>query len=453
MSFSDTIVACATGQQNAALAIIRISGESAFHILSTSLLEKEKFGKATASVIKRYTIIDNLTNQTIDEVTIIKYLPPKSYTGENLAEILCHGNVLITNKVISVLIDNGARLALGGEFTKRAFVNGKVSLTKAEAINQIITTKTQVAHQNAIISFSGKDIVFFEEIKTSLLSINSLIENQLEFSALSNPEILRQIDFCASEISSKLSFQLHSFSKVKELESVISVAIIGPPNAGKSSLMNLILGHTRSIVHDSRGTTRDFVSENIKIGDIPVKLIDTAGQTSTPNEIETAGVKYAKAIMNTAQIVIWVSPANAPFEDEENSFSFNNQQSVFCIVSKKDIDNDTSKVSFFMNNNWPTLAVSLIDTSSRNLVLSQIHKSISDHFSIDNNTTCFINSLRQEAILSEILIQLSSLLADPRLEIKSFFLQKSLSLFDDLFGKTSSEDAINNVFSTFCVGK
>ena len=452
MPFCDTIVACATGQQNAALSIIRTSGNNVFDIVSPCVLEQVLFQKAEPFHIHCYTFVDK-NSSVLDEVTIIKYLAPKSYTGDNLVEIICHGNMLIVNKIIETLIDAGARLAEGGEFTKRAFLNGKVSLTKSEAINQIISTKTEASYKNSINSFAGKDSAFFEQTKAELVELLSFIENQLEFSDFQDKEALTLIDSKTSSCIENIAIQILGYTKTSALEEYPPVAIVGIPNAGKSSLMNLVLGHARSIVHNTNGTTRDFVSEKINLNSYPVTLIDTAGICSTNDEVEKIGIEHTFSIMNSAPLVIWVSPADMPFQKEELSFTFSENQSVVAIISKFDLDNGQSKRLFFEDKKIPFVEICLQSTNERDRLLAFLSRFVSSAFSSPVNHICFINSKRQAAILKAVKAQLDATLSDSRLETKSFYINNALELFEEIFGRFSSEDLINKVFEGFCVGK
>ena len=454
-NMNDTIVALATPRGHGALAVIRMSGENAFNVFRTSIAEKTRFDKTEVSHIKLYTLINSKDDTVIDEVTAIKYKSPYSYTGEDLIEIICHGNKIIADKIIGNLNLLGARSAQRGEFTRRAFLNGKTTLIKAEAIHQLIESKSEISYNNAITAYLGNNLSFIYDHRDTVLQILSDIESSIEFSEeddLSAANIQLVVDKRKNSLLNKLNQQIASNRLVKDIEKGIDVAIVGPSNAGKSSVMNLFLGYDRSIVHNSRGTTRDFISENKLIGSIHTRIIDTAGLNDSTNEIENIGIDRSKKFIQSCRFILWVTASNEKPFPYELSFNPEETQVVLGVINKTDLQNCGEKEQFFKSKNIPFIKISANNTEFKNVLDNQIMQMIDKNFQ-NCQTENFIGSERQEEICKSIISTINAIKKQDGLEIQSFYWNKILSLFDDFIGKTVSDDVLNRIFESFCIGK
>jgi tRNA modification GTPase len=334
---ADTIAALSTPPGRGALAVIRLTGDGAHDIFTGVIAEKEKFMKEAARRIGIYTVIDTVhknidnvfrngdsTDTAVDEVTAVKYNAPKSYTGEDMVEIFCHGGVVIPAKILDNLFRQGAKAAGRGEFSKRALINGKIGILKAESIRELIESQTETRLRSAQLAYFGKQSESIERLKQEIVTALSGIESRIEFDEDDDvaESRLRQISVNKEtlvSITKRLQDELRRDGRVKALDDGIVVTIAGPANAGKSSLFNEILGYDRSIVHNCPGTTRDIVSERFSIDGVTVKLIDSAGIRETGDVVERLGMDRTRLAVAEAHAVLWVTSAMEAFDDGERA--------------------------------------------------------------------------------------------------------------------------------------
>ena len=325
-----TIVAISTAPGNAGIGIIRLSGEECFNILNKIFIPKNK-GDVKGYSIKYGNIVNSETKEIIDEVLVSYFIAPRSYTTENMCEINSHGGIVVENQILQECIKNGAMLAEPGEFTKRAFMNGRIDLSQAEAVIDIINSKTEkemlVAQKHLEGSLSKK----IKSIKQEILDVMTDIEASIDYpeydiEETTNIKILRML----GSVDEKLHKLRDNFENGKILKEGIKTAIVGKPNVGKSSLLNLILGENRAIVSNVEGTTRDTIEEFINIKGVPLKIIDTAGIRKTRDEVEQIGVEKAINNINDAELVIAVF-------DDSRAFDEQDQEILNLIKNKKAI--------------------------------------------------------------------------------------------------------------------
>lgn len=452
MNQTETIAALATPNGMSALAIVRISGSKSFEIVSKCLLEKQKFTSAPSNIIKLYTLVDLKTKSNIDEITAIKYSAPKSFTGEEMVEIFCHGGPRIVEEIATTIIDAGAVPAGRGEFSRRAFENGKIDLFKAEAIKGMIESTGDIELACAKKLYKTK-YTKFKKWREKLENISSFIEADIEFEETSNEE-KRKITFELESFLNEINNELKKKEKIRNVEKGINLVIAGPANTGKSSLFNSLVGKDRTIVHHEPGTTRDVISENIWICGYQVVLIDSAGIRDTINEIEKKGIIRSKEEIENASIIIWVTAANEKLNDEEiDEIKKISGKEMIGVINKSDLDTGKEKKEFFIKNNIEKIEVSvktgenikmLYDKIA--LIINAIHKKI-------EIPDVFLNK-RHEEIGKTIFNETMSAKKEwGRPEIAAFHIKKAINKIDELIGKTDNENVLNNIFNQFCVGK
>jgi tRNA modification GTPase len=354
------IVALSTSPGRGALAVIRLSGNGAHDIFAGVVAEKGKFRRESARRIGIYTIVDDgggndvsrdTSPQIVEEVTAIKYGAPRSFTGEDMVEIFCHGGAVIPQNILDRLFRAGARAAGRGEFSRRAFLNGKMDLLKTESIASLIDCQTEKHLKSAQLAYSGKQFESLERLKRQIVGILSDIESRIEFAedddvaeskASASSGNRRELE----RIIQILEDELRCSERIKTLDDGIIIALAGPPNAGKSSLFNEILGYDRSIVHDSPGTTRDAVSEKIVFDGVTVKLFDCAGIRDTDSAIERRGIERTMSAVKDAHVVLWVTSAGERFGDGEREgiVDAGDGKETLVVINKIDLK-DSGDVS------------------------------------------------------------------------------------------------------------
>ena len=341
-----TITAISTAPGTGGIGIVRISGEKSFEILEKIFVQKkkEKIENIKGYSIKYGNIVDE-KNNIIDEVLVSYFKAPKSYTTENMCEINSHGGMVIMNKILEICLNNGATLAEPGEFTKRAFLNGRIDLAQAEAVIDIINSKTDKEAKVSISQLEGALSKNIGEIRKDILSIMADIEASIDYpeydiEETTNSKILLFLD----KIDDKLIALEKSFYNGKILRDGISTVILGRPNAGKSSLLNLILNEERAIVTDIEGTTRDTIEEFIQIDGIPLKIIDTAGIRKAQDKVEQIGVRKAKELAEKSDIIIAIFDISRELNDEDLEILniIKNKNSII-ILNKIDLKNKINK--------------------------------------------------------------------------------------------------------------
>jgi len=457
MDPTDTIVALATAQGQGALALIRVSGERSATIVQTCIAEKEKFEKAAERIVQLYTFIHpHNTRDVIDRITAIRYRAPRSYTSENMVEILCHGGDITPERILESLVDAGARYAGRGEFTKRAFLNGKTSLTKAEAVNRIIASTTAIQQQHALGHYLGGGealvLIWDKEVRELLADI----ENAIEFSAEADEDrnkTAERIETRVEKLKTGIMQELKKRRYLKEVEHGIDVAIVGPVNAGKSSLFNLIMGYERSIVDTEEGTTRDFISEQRKIDGIKVRFIDTAGIRNASKCVEKKGIEKSREFIKKSRIVLWVSAANEQTTEEEKLLQTTEQQKVVGIINKIDLAHSTEKQELFCNKKIPYLEISAIKREEKERVELFIRNCIYDIYNrIEYD--CVIGNKRQEKIIEEILKEVEAIKRSVNSEeIAAEHCKNIIGKIEEFTGKITTEEILNKIFDEFCIGK
>ena len=445
----DTIVANATPLMPSAVSIIRISGNKAFEIGKKLTNKKENIKERTAYFSK---ILDR-NNEIIDEGIVLFFKSPKSFTGEDVVEIQTHGSVPVVKKIISEAIYYGARFAEPGEFTKRAFLHGKIDLTQAEAIAQLIEAQSEKASKAAVNILEGKLHKKVQQLKNKLMEVVSLIEAELNF-----PEDVEELDFNLiklnlNEVLQNIEGLIKTYKKGELIREGIKLAIVGKPNVGKSSLFNSFVGYERAIVSDIEGTTRDFIEESLMIKGIPVKLLDTAGIRETKDKIESLGIKLAKDKIKEADIIIFVFDVSEGITKEDlEIYEEIKDKNPIIVGNKIDLHLDKINEKYYFKD--------IIFLSSKTLQgFDQLENEISKRLGLleFQDEEIYIN-LRHFEILKQAENKLKNVLDNLQnyeefKEILILEIQEIENLLKEIIGEITTEDILGNIFANFCIGK
>jgi tRNA modification GTPase len=452
----ETIVALATGKGNSALAIFRISGRQAITYISNCILQKNTFLASQPRSIKIYKFVD-FNKKMVDEITVIKYLSPESYTGENMVEIICHGGEIIVEEILEILLKNGIRLANKGEFTRRAFLNGKMDLMKAESVQQIIGSTNKKQINCAREMYEGRTQKKLLELKTKLKSVLAILDAIIEFP---EEDDIKEKDL--SYIQKIDEIRCIIDEEIRKREKIISdigtiIPIVGIANAGKSSLFNLIVGFNRVIVHYEEGTTRDAVSEEIIINGEKIKLIDTAGLNETENPIEILGIRKTWEYVEKGNIVLWVTPSNKKIMENEIKITKTiKSENIIAIISKSDLNKGEEKKKYLNDKGISYIQACFVNDKESNKVIDFIGEKIKKITKESDEEPGFICNKRHEEIIITIKKKISSLMEKAKImgeETISYEIKGILTDLNEFVGETTSEEILNMIFSDFCVGK
>jgi tRNA modification GTPase len=450
-----TIVAKATPHGTGALAIIRISGDDAFDILLKMVMQTERFKTAPARQISLYTLMDKEKNQVIDEVTVIKYTSPRSFTGENMIEIICHGGQVIIREIIDTIIRNGAQQAGRGAFTRRALENGKIDLLRAEAIQGMIESTSEPELHCALKMYDGK-INTLISIKEKIIDVQSKIEAEIEFGEEEHVGEHREsgretIKSVIRDIEKEINLR----EKITNLNGGIRIVIAGPANAGKSTLFNTLLGYQRALVHHEAGTTRDTVSERVFMNGNEIQLVDCAGLRETTDDIEKLGIIKTRKAINTANLILWVTAADEELlENEKQEFQTHIRgKRAVGIINKNDTAVGALKEAFFKEEGIPYCSTSLKQGKNIDSLVMMATKEINFISSSIELPESLLNQ-RYEHLGKKIIRDLGKAEQEwNRLEIAAYHLNNALLSFEEHFGAANNEEMLNRIFDTFCIGK
>lgn len=454
----DTIAAIATAPGEGGIGIIRISGEE-----SKSVLDKIFIPANPSSLQNRKmsygNIVDPLSNKVIDEVLCVYMKGPKTYTVEDVVEINCHGGMVPLRKTLELVLANGARMAEPGEFTKRAFLNGRLDLSQAEAVIDVIKAKTDKTFDVALNQLEGIFSERIREIRNKLVDILVNLTVNIDYPDEDIEEITyEKLSFDLNEVLSEIDNLLSSADTGRIMRDGLSVAIIGKPNVGKSSLMNSLLKETRAIVTEIPGTTRDTIEEHISIKGIPVRLTDTAGIRETDDIIEKIGIEKSKESFNQADLVIFIldSSRNLEHEDMEIMELINPDKTVI-LLNKIDLNQILKKDDILLKNPGFTI----IETSMKNQMgISEIENKIVDLVyggKVSQNNNLMVTNVRHKDILEKSRKSLDDAInmvkMQEALEFIEIDVNSAYESLGEIIGETVQDDIINEVFARFCLGK
>ena len=453
----ETIVALATPNGLGAISVIRISGLNAISI--TEKLFKPKGNKKLSNQKSHTVHLGHLirNGHELDEVLVTLFKGPHSYTGENTIEISCHGSTYIQQEIIDLFIENGIRVANPGEFTLRAFINGKMDLNQAEAVADLIASENEGSHKLAMEQMKNGFSNDLKKLRAELLHFSSMIELELDFSQ-EDVEFAERSEFkkLTIKIQSELEKLIDSFKSGNVLKNGISVAIAGKPNAGKSSLLNTLLNEDKAIVSDIPGTTRDSIEDSLVIDGINFRFTDTAGLRETKDVIESKGIKKTKEKINSARILIYLFDSNDTSFKEINSDleSFKREDlSILLVRNKVDLKN-TNQILINELEKFEIIEISANNAESVNL----LKKRLINEINILNpyTDTVISNSRHYEALMNalkaieEVNIGLKS---DISGDLLSVDIRKSIEHLAEITGEITNDDVLGNIFANFCIGK
>lgn len=448
----DTIAAISTPAGTGGIAVIRLSGNEA--IVIADKVWKGKSLKAAASHTVHFGSVLDTENNRLDECVATVFIAPASFTGENTVEFAVHGSQYVQRELMSALIKAGARLAEPGEFTRRAFLAGKMGLTQAEAVADIIASDSRASHRLAMAQLDGNFGTRLAELRSQLLDLLSLMELELDFSEeevtfANRDEIIGRVD----EIRAILTRLVGSFAIGNAIKNGIPVAIVGPTNAGKSSLLNSLLEHDRAIVSDIHGTTRDTIEETVHIGDYLFRFIDTAGMRDTDDSIERLGIERSRRALRHAHIVISVIDLSNPKEGlstlNEQRKNLSDDQKLIIVANKCDLagtdglPEEAIVVSTLKNQGINSLRDELVR------IMAEESSNASSDIIITNQR--HVNALRKA--LNETEKMLAALSDGISTELVAMDARAVLETLGEITGQITSSDILANIFSRFCIGK
>lgn len=456
---TDTIAAIATAMSNSGIGIVRISGDEALDVADR--IFRPKKGSRKVSDMETHTIHYGYVtdgDEVIDEVMLLIMKAPRSYTCEDTIEIDCHGGVLVMKKILETVLKYGARPAEPGEFTKRAFLNGRIDLSQAESVIDVINAQNELALKSSVSQLQG---AVLEKIK----AIRAVVLHELAFieSALDDPEHVslegypEQLHEIMSDAHSKVKKLLDSSDNGKMLKEGINTAIVGKPNAGKSSLLNILVGEECAIVTEIAGTTRDILQEQIQIGGIGLNVIDTAGIRDTEDIVEKIGVNKSREYIEKADLIIYVVDSSTELDenDQEIIEAIQNKKAI-VLLNKSDLDAKTDASVLQTQLSKPILSIS----AKNNTGIHELETLIEEMFfsgKLSFNDEVYITNIRQKNALAEAQNSLKMVLqsiADGMPE--DFFTIDMMNAYEALgtiIGESVGEDLVNEIFSKFCMGK
>jgi len=451
---NETICALATAP-GGALGIIRISGAQALEILSR--IFTKDLTTAQPNTIHYGHIVENLaipSSQVIDEVLVCVFRAPHSYTGEDSAEISCHGSRYILNKVLELLIKNGCRMAEPGEFTQRAYLNGKMDLSQAEAVADLIASSNQATHQIAMSQLRGHFSSQLAQLREQLLKLTSLLELELDFSDHEDLEFADRSELkeLTKTINNHITRLAHSFETGKAIKQGIPVAIIGKTNVGKSTLLNRLLHEDRAIVSDIHGTTRDTIEDTMELQGVTFRFIDTAGIRQTTDEVEQIGIERTYQAIQKARIVLWIIDKESSTEEINNILQHTGNKKLIIINNKIDKSYNNS----YNLLNHPTIPISAkfgtgIDVLEQAIYQAADIPTLNDTDVIVTNARHYDALVRAQQSIQRVIDGLEQQLSG---DLLSEDLRLALDQLSEITGgQITPNEVLGNIFKNFCVGK
>ena len=454
----ETIAAISTGMSNSGIGIVRISGDDAFQIIDRIYKGKKKLSEADSHTIHYGFIKDG--GENIDEVLVSVMRAPRTFTGEDTVEINCHGGVYVVQRVLETVLKNGARPAEPGEFTKRAFLNGKMDLSQAEAVIDVITSKNEYALQSSVSQLRGSVKKKIETMRETLLYHTAFIET-----ALDDPEHISVDGYGETlekeliPIREELKKLIDSAGNGRIIKEGIQTVILGKPNAGKSSLLNVLSGRERAIVTEIEGTTRDVLEEQIHLNGLNLNMIDTAGIRQTEDVVEKIGVEKAREYAESADLIIYVADASRKLDENDREIAqIIAGKKVVVLLNKSDLEPVLTReeLCIFLEDEFPVIEVSAKEEKGIRELEQQL-KTMFLSGDLSFNDEVMITNMRQKSALQDAYMSLRKVQESIEDQMPEDFysidLMDAYEALGSITGETIGEDLVNEIFSKFCMGK
>ena len=458
----DTITSISTALTPSGIGIVRLSGENSISIVNELFVsgkKDKKLNQVKSHTINYGHIVNPLTQVVMDEVMVSVMKGPNSYTKEDVVEINCHGGIMILENVLKLIISHGARLAEPGEFTKRAFLNGRLDLSQAEAVMDLIHSKTQLSLQASVGQLKGRLSKELSHIKERLIGLIAHIEASIDYPEYDIEALgYEQMAATVNGVMEQISLLADTFDNGKIIRDGIKTAIIGKPNVGKSSLLNALLREDRAIVTEIPGTTRDVLEEYMNIHGIPIQLIDTAGIRHTEDLVESIGVERSKDQLNDADLIIFMLDVSRPLDHEDlHIMSLLKEKEIICLMNKIDLEEqiDRAQIKDLLGDGH------IIDVSAINLDgIDALENYIRHQFiqgEIDVNNEVYITNVRHKQALDDAINSLQNVIDSIAMAMPedcwSIDLKDAYTHIGKVTGDSVSEDMMAEIFSRFCLGK
>lgn len=457
-----TIAAISTATEAGGIGIIRMSGEECFKILKKIFIPANT--KVDVEQVEGYTIkygyiIDFKTKEKIDEVLVSFFRAPKSYTTENMCEINSHGGVIVERKILEQCLLNGAKLAEPGEFTKKAFLNGRIDLSQAESVIDIINAKTDREAKASFNQLQGKLSKEIEEIRKELLNVMADIEASIDYPEYDIEETTySKVKTLLNKTKEKLRLLEESFNSGKILKDGVKTVIIGKPNSGKSSLLNTILDEERAIVSEVEGTTRDTIEEFVNIKGIPLKIIDTAGIRNTDDFVEKIGVEKAINLIDEADLIIAIFDSSKKLEKEDfEILNLIKNKKAIILLNKSDLSQKNNEtINYISKINKSVIKASMKTKEGIENLYNEI-VSLFENKEINLNDGIVITNIRHKNVIHKAIEYVQNAIININdgmtIDIVAIYIKNILEILGEITGDNVSEDIINTIFSKFCLGK
>lgn len=455
----NTIVAISTAMGNGGIGIVRMSGEKSFEILDKIFRPKNNDGFIKGYQIKYGNIIDPKNEEIVDEVLVSYFFAPKSYTTENMCEINTHGGMVVEKRILELCLENGAEIASPGEFTKRAFLNGRIDLSQAEAIIDLINSKTVREAKESINQLEGHLSSKIENIRQKMLNLMIAIDVNIDYPEYDEEEVTKNRSLGELRIiSEELSKLENSFNSGKILRDGVKTVILGKTNAGKSSLLNRILKEDRAIVSNIEGTTRDTIEEFVDVEGIPLKLIDTAGIRNSSNEIEKIGIQKSKKLADSADLIIAIFDITKNLtEDDEELLEIIKDKDCIILLNKIDVLSENIELEKCLKSiNKNILKISVME----DIGIQQLFDKIVEIYSFNNDSLSndvLISNERHKNLIQKARMEIDEAINaaenDMYIDIISIYINNAMNYLAEITGNNVTDDVINEIFKKFCLGK
>ena len=454
-----TIAAISTAPGVGGIGIIRLSGEETFNIIKKIFVPKNKSKEIKGYTFKYGNIINPKTNEILDEVLVSYFIKPRSYTMENMCEINSHGGNIVMQNILEVCLENGAELAEPGEFTKRAFLNGRIDLSQAESIIDIINSKTKKESKASLKQLEGFLSKKIKSIRKKIMDVMVDIEANIDYPEYDIEEVTeKKVENMLKSIEKELMSLKKTFDNGKIIKDGINVAIVGKPNAGKSSLLNALFKEERAIVSKYKGTTRDSIEELMNINGIPIKIIDTAGIREASDEVEKIGIERAKEIADNADLLIAIFDISANIDEEDiEIIDLIKDKKAIIVLNKIDLIQDNINVDSRISNlNKKIIKISALNKDG----VEKISETIVEMFKINEinlDDGIIVTNTRHKNLINKAINSTEnaqiSLENKMPMDIVAIEIKNVLEDLGEITGEDVSENIINEIFAKFCLGK